>query len=120
MDRCEGDRVALSVPARGERAPHQEPCADESCEDAGEITSTVISAYAALAVVASLLAIPLGVGLYLALFGVAGDTTEDAVIAPWWSLALVPIGAVLVVVTATSLPARLATRIHTADALRYE
>jgi hypothetical protein len=85
-----------------------------------QITSTVVSANAALAVAASLLAIPLGVGLYIALFRIAGDTTEDPVIAPWWSLALIPIGAVLVVVAATSLPARLATRIHTADALRYE
>jgi putative ABC transport system permease protein len=85
-----------------------------------QITSTVVSAHAALAVLASLLAIPLGIGLYLVLFRIAGDTTEDAVIAPWWSLALIPIGAVLVVVAATSLPARLATRIHTADALRYE
>jgi ABC-type lipoprotein release transport system permease subunit len=47
-------------------------------------------------------------------------TTDEAVIAPWWSLALIPIGTVLVVVAATSLPARLATRIRTADALRYE
>jgi putative ABC transport system permease protein len=85
-----------------------------------QITSTVVSAHAAVAVVASLLAIPLGIGLYLALFRIAGDTTEDAVIAPWWSLALVPVGTVLVVVAATSLPARLATRIHIADALRYE
>jgi putative ABC transport system permease protein len=85
-----------------------------------QITSTVVSAHAVLAVLASLLAVPLGVGLYLALYGIAGDTTEDVVIAPWWSLALVPIGTVLVVVAATSLPARLATRIHTADALRYE
>ena len=85
-----------------------------------QITSTVVSAHAALAVLGSLLAIPLGIGLYLALFRIAGDTTEDAVIAPWWSLALIPIGTVLVVVAATSLPARLATRIHTADALRYE
>ncbi|MGH3112492.1 MAG: ABC transporter permease, partial [Gaiellaceae bacterium] len=85
-----------------------------------QITSTVVSAHAALAVLASLLAIPLGVGLYLALYAIAGDTTEDAVIAPWWSLALIPIGTVLVVVAATSLPARLATRIQTADALRYE
>ena len=85
-----------------------------------QITSTVVSAHAALAVLASLLAVPLGIGLYLALFRIAGDTTEDAVIAPWWSLALIPIGTVLVVVAATSLPARLATRIHTADALRYE
>ena len=87
---------------------------------ATQITSTVVSAHAALAVVASLLAIPLGIGLYLAMYGIAGDTTEDAVLAPWWSLALIPIGTVLLVVAATSLPARLATRIRTADALRYE
>ena len=30
-------------------------------------------------------------------------------IAPWWWLALVPIGTMLVVLAATSLPARLAT-----------
>jgi putative ABC transport system permease protein len=85
-----------------------------------QITSTLVSAHAALAVVASLLAIPLGIGLYLALVKAASGTTEDAVLAPWWSLALIPIGAVLVVAAATSLPARLATRIRTADALRYE
>jgi ABC-type antimicrobial peptide transport system permease subunit len=85
-----------------------------------QITSTVVSARAALAVLASLLAVPLGIGLYLALYRIAGDTTEDAVIAPWWPLALIPIGTLLVVVAATSIPARLATRIHTADALRYE
>jgi hypothetical protein len=85
-----------------------------------QITSTVVSAHAALAVLASLVAVPFGIGLYLALFRIAGDTTEDAVIAPWWSLALIPVATVLVVVAATSLPARLATRIHIADALRYE
>ncbi len=85
-----------------------------------QITSSVVGAHAALAALASLLAIPLGIGLYLALFRIAGDTTEDAVIAPWWSRALVPIATVLVVVAATSLPARLAARIRTADALRYE
>ena len=85
-----------------------------------QITSSLVSTNAALAVVASILAIPLGIGLYLALVMAASGTTEDAVLAPWWSLALIPIGAVLVVVAATSLPARLATRIRTADALRYE
>jgi putative ABC transport system permease protein len=85
-----------------------------------QITSTVISAYAALALVASLLAVPLGVGLYLALAWISSGTTEDAVVAPWRSLALIPIGGVLAVVAATSLPTRLATRIRTADALRYE
>jgi ABC-type lipoprotein release transport system permease subunit len=85
-----------------------------------QITSTVVSAHAALAAVASLLAIPLGMGIYLALYAIASGSTEDAVLAPWWSLALIPVATVLVVVAATSLPARLATRIHAADALRYE
>ena len=85
-----------------------------------QITSTVVSANAALALVASLLAVPLGVGLYLALAWITSGTTEDAVVAPWQTLALIPIGTVLVVVAATSVPARLATRIRTSDALRYE
>jgi putative ABC transport system permease protein len=85
-----------------------------------QITSTVVSAHAALAVAASLVAIPLGIGLYLALYRIAGDTTENAVLAPWWSLALIPIGTVLVVATASILPALSATRTRTADALRYE
>ena len=85
-----------------------------------QITSTVVSANAALALVASLLAVPLGVGLYLALAWITSGTTEDAVVAPWPTLALIPIGTVLVVVAATSVPARLATRIRTSDALRYE
>ena len=67
-----------------------------------QITFTVISAHGALALVASLLAVPLGVGLYLALALITSGTAEDAVVAPWPSLALIPIGAVLVVVAATS------------------
>jgi putative ABC transport system permease protein len=86
----------------------------------GQITSTVISSHAALAFVASLVAIPLGIGLYLGLFRIAGDTTENAVVAPWWSLALIPAGTLIVVLVATSIPAWLATRIRPADALRYE
>jgi putative ABC transport system permease protein len=86
----------------------------------GQITSTVIGSHAALAFIASLVAVPLGIGLYLGLFRIAGDTTEAAVIAPWWSLALIPVGTVLLVVAATSLPAWMATRIDTAEALRYE
>jgi putative ABC transport system permease protein len=86
----------------------------------GQLSSTIVGAHAALALLASLLAVPLGVALYLTLFRIAGDTTETAVMAPWWSLALVPIGTVVVVVAATSLPAWRATRIRAADALRYE
>jgi len=85
-----------------------------------QITSTVVSANAALALVASLLAVPLGVGLYLALAWITSGTTEDAVVAPWQTLALIPLGTVLVVVAATSVPARLVTRIRASDALRYE
>ena len=86
----------------------------------GQITSTVISAHAALALVASVVAVPLGVGLYLALAWTTSGTTEDAVVASWLSLSLIPFGTVLVVVAATSVPARLATRIRISDALRYE
>jgi len=85
-----------------------------------QIVSGVVGSHTALAMLASVVAVPLGVGLYLVLYAIAGDSTEDAVIAPWWSLASIPVGTVVVVVAATSLPAWLATRIRTADALRYE
>jgi putative ABC transport system permease protein len=85
-----------------------------------QIASSLVSAHAAMALLAALLSIPVGIGLYVVVYGIAGGSAEDRVIAPWWWLALVPIGTVLMVVAATSLPARLATRIPTADALRYE
>jgi putative ABC transport system permease protein len=85
-----------------------------------QIASSLVSAHAAVALIAALLAIPAGICLYVAVYAIAGGSSEDRVLAPWWWLALVPIGTVLMVVAATSLPARLATRIPTADALRYE
>ena len=85
-----------------------------------QIASSLVGAHAAVALLAAVLSIPLGIGLYVAVYGIAGGSSADRVIAPWWWLALVPIATVLVVVAATSLPARLATRIPTADALRYE
>jgi putative ABC transport system permease protein len=85
-----------------------------------QIASSLVSAHAVVALLAALLSIPAGIGLYLAVYRVAGGSSEDLVLAPWWWLALVPIGSVLVVAAATSLPARLATRIPIADALRYE
>jgi putative ABC transport system permease protein len=85
-----------------------------------QLASSLVSAHAALALIAALVSIPLGVGLYVAVYAAAGGSSEDLVIAPWWWLALVPVGAVLLVVVATSLPARVATRIRIADALRYE
>jgi putative ABC transport system permease protein len=85
-----------------------------------QITSTVVGAHAALALLAALLSIPLGIGLYLTLYRAANGNTTDAVVAPWPWLALIPIVTPLLVVAATGLPARLATRIRTADALRFD
>lgn len=85
-----------------------------------QIASSLVSAHTALAMFAAILSIPVGIGLYVAVYGIAGGSSEDRVIAPWWWLALVPVGTVLLVILATSLPARLATRIPIADALRYE
>jgi ABC-type antimicrobial peptide transport system permease subunit len=85
-----------------------------------QITSTVVGVHAALALLAALLSIPLGIGLYLALYQAASGNTTDAVVAPWQWLALIPIVTPVLVVAATGLPARLATRIRTADALRFD
>ena len=85
-----------------------------------QLTSSLVSAHAALALLAAFASIPIGIALYVALYHVAGGDSEDLVLATWWWLALVPIATLLVVVGATSLPARLATRIPTAEALRYE
>jgi putative ABC transport system permease protein len=86
----------------------------------GQIASSLVSAHAFLALIAALVSIPIGIALYRSIYAIAGGNSEDLVIAPWWSLALVPIGTLLMVAGATSLPARLATRIPSADALRYE
>jgi putative ABC transport system permease protein len=85
-----------------------------------QIASSLAGAHAALALIAALLSIPAGIGLFLAVYTIAGGDRKDFVIAPWWWLALVPIATLLIVAGAASLLARLATRIPTADALRYE
>jgi len=86
----------------------------------GQIASSLVGAHAAVALLGALASIPLGIGLYVTVYAIAGGSGADRVIAPWWWLALVPVATVLIVIAATSLPARLATRIPTADALRYE
>jgi ABC-type lipoprotein release transport system permease subunit len=53
-------------------------------------------------------------------YALVGADADDLVLAPWWWLALVPVGALPVIAGVTSLPARLATRIPSAEALRYE
>jgi putative ABC transport system permease protein len=85
-----------------------------------QLASSLVGAHAALALIAALVSIPIGTALYLAVYSIAGGSSEDLALAPWWWLAPVPIVTVLIVVAATSLPARLATAIPTADALRYE
>jgi putative ABC transport system permease protein len=86
----------------------------------GQIVSSLVSAHAVVGVVAALLSIPVGLALYFGVYRIAGGSTEELVLAAWWWLALVPVGTVLTVIAATSLPARLATRIPAAEALRYE
>jgi putative ABC transport system permease protein len=85
-----------------------------------QLASSLVGAHAALALIAAIASIPLGIALYVAVYGIAGGSSEDLVLAPWWWLALVPIATVVMVVGATGVPARLATRIPAADALRYE
>jgi ABC-type antimicrobial peptide transport system permease subunit len=85
-----------------------------------QITSTLVGAHAMLALVATLVSIPIGIGLYFGLYAIASGNTTDAVVAPWPWLALIPIATLLLVVAAVGLPARLATRIRTAEALRFE
>jgi putative ABC transport system permease protein len=85
-----------------------------------EIASSLVGAHAAVALIAAILSIPIGIVLYRAVYTIAGGDSEDLVIAPWWALTLVPIGTLVLVAAATSLPARLATRIPPAEAVRYE
>jgi putative ABC transport system permease protein len=86
-----------------------------------QVTLSVAGTHAALAIVASVFSIPAGVGLYLALYAIAsGEGGAAATIAPWWWLAIVPIAVCLATVVATAVPACLAARVPTADAVRYE
>jgi ABC-type antimicrobial peptide transport system permease subunit len=70
-----------------------------------QIASSLVGAHAAVALLAALVAIPAGLGLYRIVYAIAGGDNADLVLAPWWSLALVPIGAPLLVAAVTGLPA---------------
>ena len=85
-----------------------------------QLTSSLVSAYSALAALAAVASIPIGIALYVVVYSASGGDAADRVIAPWYWLALVPLATLLIVAAATSVPARLATRISSADALRYE
>jgi ABC-type antimicrobial peptide transport system permease subunit len=85
-----------------------------------QVLSTLVTGQVVLAAAASLLAVPLGLGLYLALVMTASGTTEDVVLPSWWALASVPVATVLLAIAAVSLPARLALRARVAETLRYQ
>ncbi|MFI5897048.1 ABC transporter permease [Actinoplanes sp. NPDC051513] len=85
-----------------------------------QITASLVSAQALVAVFAALLSIPLGVGLYLAVVSITGGAENGAVFAPWWYLALVPVAVAAAVAVTTSVPARLAAQIRVTEAVRYE
>ena len=80
------------------------------------VASSLVGAHAALALLAASLSIPAGIGLYVDRLRGRRGSSEDRVIAPWWWLALVPIASVLIVSPPPASPARLATRIPTAEA----
>lgn len=84
-----------------------------------QVASSLVAPYAALAVLAGVLSVPLGIALYVAAYRVAGGD-GDPTNAPWPWLLLVPVGTVLMVVAATSVPARIVTRVPTVEVLRYE
>jgi putative ABC transport system permease protein len=85
-----------------------------------QITMSLTSSHALLALLAGILSIPIGIAVYVAVYALAGGSAEDRVIAPWGWLTLVVLGLVAVATAAIGLPARLATRGGISQALRYE
>lgn len=85
------------------------------------IAASLVGAHGVLAVIASIVSIPIGFGLYLGAYQLAtsaGD--ETTAIAPWWWLASVPLVLPIIAVLVASIPARIASQISAADAVRYE
>ena len=84
-----------------------------------QVSSSLVGAHAVVAVLTSLVSIPLGVALYVGVYGPGGGDSNDLVIAPWWWLALVAVVAAAMVIVATGLPARIsADADHRRAALR--
>jgi putative ABC transport system permease protein len=86
----------------------------------GQITVSLTSGHALLALASGLLSIPVGMALYAAVYAAAGGPSEGRVFAGPMSLALVVLGLIVLVIFAISLPAQLAARVDIADGLRYE
>jgi putative ABC transport system permease protein len=84
-----------------------------------QVASTLVSPFAVLAGLAGVVSVPLGLALYVAVYAAAGGE-GDPVAAPWSWLLAVPVGTVLLVLLATTVPARVATRSPAVEALRLE
>ncbi|HEX5090805.1 MAG TPA: FtsX-like permease family protein [Nocardioides sp.] len=84
-----------------------------------QVAASLVSPFGVLAGVAGVVSVPLGLVLYAAVYAVSGGEGRPAV-APWSWLLLVPVVTVALVVIATSVPARVATRSPAAAALRME
>jgi putative ABC transport system permease protein len=84
-----------------------------------QVASTLASPYTAIALLSGVISVPVGIVLYLGAYHLVGGD-GDLVIAGWPGLTLVPIATALLVLAAVGGPARLATRIPAAEALRAE
>jgi ABC-type lipoprotein release transport system permease subunit len=84
-----------------------------------QVVATVAGALAAIAFVAGVLSIPVGLALYVALYA-ATDAEGGAMTPPWWSLALVPLALAAATLVASGIPAHLAARIPIAQAIRQD
>ena len=84
-----------------------------------QVTSSLVAPYAALALLAGALSVPIGVALYVAVYRAAGGE-GDPTTATWPWLMLVPLVTIITVVAFTSVPARIVTRTPAAEVLRHE
>jgi len=84
-----------------------------------QVVATVAGALAAIALVAGVLGIPVGLALYVALYS-ATDADGGAMTPPWWSLALVPLALAIATLVASGIPAHLAARTPVAQAIRQD
>ena len=84
------------------------------------IAASLVGAHGVLAMIASIISVPVGLGLYLATYWIATRDSELAPITPWWWLAAVPLVLPLLAIVITSIPARSASHVPAADAVRYE
>jgi putative ABC transport system permease protein len=86
----------------------------------GQIVSTVVSSHGLLGIASAAIGIPLGLGLFDAVYGIVNGNTTLATMPPAWQLALVPLATAVGVLVATGLPARRAASISAVQAMRRD